>query len=979
MIMKTCVPTIIDRINLKGFALQDLKTWICKRGVEKAVLDSCAKRLNELMDNEYAIHFTNGLDRSEHGYYIPKHGLAFGEANEYQELERSWLDKPEGHCFSEEEATDIFVDHQDLFIHIPGFQIGKGAKGIRPVKPEPFFIKCIDGKLDLNARKFLRDQKDAKVIPCCALKKEEFRQGFLSGKFRFDGLGNDFELLNKCLDVIQRYNGYVSVREYDPARIVKMLEKCAQCMEELKNLNPGSFGDQELEKYYASSLQAYPALDMPMTMIVLNAALMGDFHRCQLPVKPLSCLEESGEGHWELQVVSQDGINVKLARKIAARDPHIDLQEDGIVGIDFGTKNTVVSLRGNDNQARLIRVGTSTFDVEQTKADYENPTILEFIDVNTFMEAYASDEAKGRPFTRCKDLKSSHGAKADLAKAGSEELTAFLTDIKQWCGDASGNRIPIIRDKSGRFSQILPIFKTSDMESGFDPLEIYAYYLGLSINNIYNGVFLKYVMAVSTTYEKEIRDKMTKSFVKGIRRSLPEEIAGDEKLMEQFEVKVKWSEPAAYAVCALKEYQLKPAPGEKIFYSVFDFGGGTTDMVFGIWRTADAGVRAEKRYTWVIEQFKEEGDKYLGGENLLELLAYEIFANNASIIGNGQDFSFVRPVDGKETIGLERLVNKSMPAKRNMMNLIEKIRPLWEGIESYGEDKDGEYDKILKDYHLKEGMHIKFLETGYIDIDIEFNNGEVDDAKLYIDSDEKNIHVDLVSILEDRIERGVETYINALKSALLDPRATGFKKAYLLLAGNASKSPILMKLLRKHIGKCKLPDGTLIDIKILSPLGTPQSYEEGAKRYEGRFDKPTGKTGVAYGLLDTTVLVKEETSVDDEAKFKYYLGNNYDDAFVVKIPREVPYNTWHSMGIPADDDMELYYTPLADALGGKMDIRRTKRKICRIKNEDRSIDKDFFVCTRAPDTIEYGIGYISNDGTVDESAIIPIDTVQLLP
>ena len=95
---------------------------------------------------------------------------------------------------------------------------------------------------------------------------------------------------------------------------------------------------------------------------------------------------------------------------------------------------------------------------------------------------------------------------------------------------------------------------------------------------------------------------------------MPNSIVLDDEVMAKFEVKPQCSEPAAYAVCAMKEYQFKPKAGEKIFYSVFDFVGGTTDMIFGIWRAADKRNRKESRVSWVIEQFKDEGDRYLGGK-----------------------------------------------------------------------------------------------------------------------------------------------------------------------------------------------------------------------------------------------------------------------------------------------------------------------------------------------------------------------------
>ena len=71
--------------------------------------------------------------------------------------------------------------------------------------------------------------------------------------------------------------------------------------------------------------------------------------------------------------------------------------------------------------------------------------------------------------------------------------------------------------------------------------------------------------------------------------------------------------------------------------------------------------------------------------------------------------------------------------------------------------------------------------------------------------------------------------------------------------------------------------------------------------------------------------------------------------------------------IPADDDLELYYTSLPDAQSGDFDISRTKRKNCPVK--DRDEDKDFYIRAINPDTIEYGIGEICEDGVFDEKTI----------
>ena len=168
-------------------------------------------------------------------------------------------------------------------------------------------------------------------------------------------------------------------------------------------------------------------------------------------------------------------------------------------------------------------------------------------------------------------------------------------------------------------------------DGDFDPIEIYAYYIGLYINNMHTKhIYLKYLLSFPVTYTKSVREKILESFKKGLAQSLPATVRTDADCMEKFQVQEGAGEPAAYAVCALQEYKLMPVADEKIIYGVFDFGGGTTDFDFGIWRKA-SGPK-ERRYRYVIHHFGDGGDAYLGGENLLELLAFEVFKANSSVL-----------------------------------------------------------------------------------------------------------------------------------------------------------------------------------------------------------------------------------------------------------------------------------------------------------------------------------------------------------
>jgi len=211
-------------------------------------------------------------------------------------------------------------------------------------------------------------------------------------------------------------------------------------------------------------------------------------------------------------------------------------------------------------------------------------------------------------------------------------------------------------------------------ENDFNPIEIYAYYLGLYINNQNNGIYLDYILSFPVTYEMPIRDKIIESFEKGLQKSLPAELAAE--TLAQLSVKKGASEPAAYALVALQAFDFDPCGDERIFYSVFDFGGGTTDFDFGIFREANG--KKERRFDYVIEHFGAGGDRFLGGENLLELLAFEIFKKNKTMLLK-EGFQFEKHPEKDAFAGSEQLLSSSQEAKINTKVLCEALRAFWEG------------------------------------------------------------------------------------------------------------------------------------------------------------------------------------------------------------------------------------------------------------------------------------------------------------
>ncbi|GAA8367160.1 hypothetical protein HpBT210_02550 [Helicobacter pylori] len=296
-----------------------------------------------------------------------------------------------------------------------------------------------------------------------------------------------------------------------------------------------------------------------------------------------------------------------------ARSSLKDLKRDGFVAIDFGTKSTTAIYMNKNGNYCLLSIGG---DVDADCLEkYENPTIVEFRNKEKFLKAYSA--LSHRPFTEHDDMEVAHEAQKNLSSAQGNHLYRFFSKLKQWAGaDEKQN----FRDYEEDFS--LESFAHC---TDFNPIEIYAYYIGRCFNDMHNGVFLKYFLSYPIKYEKPQTEKIRESFEKGLKKSLPRHVFDDEKTAKNFKVELRASEPCAYAISALQSYGFdKSAKLDKpVYYGVFDFGGGTTDFDFGKWEKS-----ANPKFAYKMTHFSSGGDKYLGGENLLELLALEAYAQN---------------------------------------------------------------------------------------------------------------------------------------------------------------------------------------------------------------------------------------------------------------------------------------------------------------------------------------------------------------
>ena len=634
---------------------------------------------------------------------------------------------------------------------------------------------------------------------------------------------------------------------------------------------------------------------------------------------------DANKGSWELfenvNVKDKKGlVAVKLSSKLCARNPETDIV-DGIIGIDFGTKSTVVVYSKNKEKILPMRVGMGDWSKRDETRHYENPTVMEFSNLENFLTNYKNSPS--RPLTKWKDLTISHTAYESLKSSKSDDFNAYLTELKQWAGDKK--RKLKLRDKEHKNVYELKSFLELQ-ENDINPIEIYAYYLGLYINNQVQGIYLDYLLSFPITYEQAVRKKLLESFKRGLKKSLPTLSA--EKLNE-LSVTSGVSEPAAYAAVAMQNYGFEDV--EKSFYAIFDFGGGTTDFDYGIFRWSDEENRKEKRYDYVIEHFGAGGDKFLGGENILELLAFNVFkANKEELLK--QKISFVLPPECDEFLGSEVLLNDSREAKLNMVNLIGELRKFWER-----EDFD---EEIFK---------------GKIAVDLYNNEGTlISQAPLKVDEKE------LLKLLKERIKKGVDGFFESLREVFVnhsDEIDLSANEVNIFLAGNSSKSPLVKELFDIRIQQeqeAMDKDNYKASFKLFAPLDNKDDFE-----------KPNGKTGVAYGLIETRaggrVLVIDKNIGESDIKFKYYLGINKRKKLKVVVSREVAYNEWVEFIDAGEEFFEIYYTSSALATTNTLSINDNSILRKRLKIEEVNEDKNVYIKFISPTVFEYGVGANSTD------------------
>lgn len=191
------------------------------------------------------------------------------------------------------------------------------------------------------------------------------------------------------------------------------------------------------------------------------------------------------------------------------------------------------------------------------------------------------------------------------------------------------------------------------------------------------------------------------------------------------------------------------------------------------------------------------------------------------------------------------MANNSQEAKVNMAKLMQYLRPYWENSANMLGSQDEEMDM------LEGGVSDYLGDSKSITLMLLNQNGEQQHRSLNID---KSL---ITKVITDRISIGVENFFESMLTAFNLPensRKVDYVK--ILLAGNSSKSPILLEVFEQTIQKYQdiiqrsNPEIDDLMFTIYPLLGTYEAREIQGTNLVRALDESSllGKLG-AYGIL----------------------------------------------------------------------------------------------------------------------------------
>lgn len=355
-----------------------------------------------------------------------------------------------------------------------------------------------------------------------------------------------------------------------------------------------------------------------------------------------------------------------------------------------------------------------------------------------------------------------------------------------------------------------------------------------------------------------------------------------------------------------------------------------------------------------MTHFSNGGDKYLGGENLLELLAFEAYGQNFQTLKE-KDIAIAKPnYDRIDTQRFGSFMQNSREACLNLQEIAFKLRPFLEKLDA----------NIIEAIEENEEFKIEGFEKEFKIQLFDKNGNGVEENELKVDCKE------LLNLLKSKIDDGVKNFFAGFSKVMAENIDNQCRAFHIFLGGNASKSVLVKqafenakeKQLKAYKQKTSKDDFAFI---LYEPLGTEASDKQ-ILELTGEdvskippYLKPTCKTGVAFGLLESRNKAGgiERPSIDFNHVFKYDLGIEREGKFHTRISRDsLKPNEYQIFQTKEEwggfDGLEIRYSDKALANTNTLSIHDTQLIFIALEEHE---EVDVKVCCVDSQSIKVGL------------------------
>ncbi|GAA8558031.1 hypothetical protein HpBT283_02510 [Helicobacter pylori] len=356
------------------------------------------------------------------------------------------------------------------------------------------------------------------------------------------------------------------------------------------------------------------------------------------------------------------------------------------------------------------------------------------------------------------------------------------------------------------------------------------------------------------------------------------------------------------------------------------------------------GKSANPKFAYKMTHFSSGGDKYLGGENLLEWLAFEAYAQNFQTLKEKGIFIAKPNYDRIDEQRFGSFMQKSKEARLNLQTIASNLRGFLENldahiIEAIEENEEFDIGELKKDLSKN-----KLFDR---------NGKDIPEIELKIDCKE------LLELLKSKMDEGVANFFAGFSKVMAENIDNQCRAFHIFLGWNASKSVLVKqafenakeKQLKAYKQMASKDDFTFI---LYEPLGTEESDKQ-ILELTGEdvsnipsYKKATCKTGVAFGLLESRNKAGgiEMPSIDSNPVFKYDLGVEKEGKFHAKISRDsLKPNEYQIFQTKEEwggfDGLEIRYSDKSLANTNTLNIHDTQRIFIALEEHE---EVDVKVC-----------------------------------